>query len=174
MLPVSPTMVINIDAKYNQSPSYIYYVSALTVACFYSIITGTSSILALKKIGGTSEKLQSRFAMLDTLMLAIVSSALGAAFGVAYVGLKGNHYARWRKICNTHPIYCHHIAGSVTLGLICSTTLLLLVSKLSTVCEKVFNRCLAPSYGGEGRDNLTMMISKKPQICSVYFLTLFS
>ncbi|KAL7618802.1 probable protein phosphatase 2C 60 [Lactuca sativa] len=31
-------------------------------------------------------------------------------------------------------------------------------SKLSVVCEKVFDRCLAPTSGGEGCDNMTMVL----------------
>ncbi|KAK1436773.1 hypothetical protein QVD17_02555 [Tagetes erecta] len=31
-------------------------------------------------------------------------------------------------------------------------------SKLSTVCGKVFDRCLAPTAGGEGCDNMTMIL----------------
>ena len=36
--------------------------------------------------------------------------------------------------------------------------------KLSAVCEKVFDKCLAPSSGGEGCDNMTMIVVqfKKP------------
>nr|GEV82812.1 probable protein phosphatase 2C 60 [Tanacetum cinerariifolium] len=38
-------------------------------------------------------------------------------------------------------------------------------SKLSAVCEKVFDRCLAPVSGGEGCDNMTMILVqfKKPE-----------
>ncbi|KAH0982907.1 hypothetical protein GBA52_010084 [Prunus armeniaca] len=37
-------------------------------------------------------------------------------------------------------------------------------SKLSVICERVFERCLAPSTGGEGCDNMTMILVqlKKP------------
>lgn len=37
-------------------------------------------------------------------------------------------------------------------------------SKLSVICERVFDRCLAPSAGGEGCDNMTMILVqfKKP------------
>ncbi|XP_008228808.1 PREDICTED: probable protein phosphatase 2C 60 [Prunus mume] len=37
-------------------------------------------------------------------------------------------------------------------------------SKLSVICERVFERCLAPSPGGEGCDNMTMILVqlKKP------------
>ncbi|KAI3820605.1 hypothetical protein L1987_08153 [Smallanthus sonchifolius] len=38
-------------------------------------------------------------------------------------------------------------------------------SKLKAVCEKVFDRCLAPTSGGEGYDNMTMILVqfKKPK-----------
>lgn len=37
-------------------------------------------------------------------------------------------------------------------------------SRLSVVCERVFDRCLAPTAGGEGCDNMTMILVqfKKP------------
>lgn len=37
-------------------------------------------------------------------------------------------------------------------------------NKLSTVIEKVFDRCIAPTAGGEGCDNMTMILVqfKKP------------
>lgn len=37
-------------------------------------------------------------------------------------------------------------------------------NKLSAVCERVFDRCLAPTAGGEGCDNMTMILIqfKKP------------
>lgn len=51
------------------------------------------------------------------------------------------------------------------LTLFCSFDLLQ-ESKLSTVCEKVFDRCLAPTSGGEGCDNMTMILvqfKKRPR-----------
>ncbi|XP_038692116.1 probable protein phosphatase 2C 21 [Tripterygium wilfordii] len=42
--------------------------------------------------------------------------------------------------------------------------LLTVESKLSAICERVFDRCLAPAAGGEGCDNMTMILVqfKKP------------
>ncbi|XP_038714086.1 probable protein phosphatase 2C 21 [Tripterygium wilfordii] len=42
--------------------------------------------------------------------------------------------------------------------------LLITENKLSAICERVFDRCLAPSAGGEGCDNMTMILVqfKKP------------
>ncbi|KAK9065581.1 hypothetical protein SSX86_014982 [Deinandra increscens subsp. villosa] len=128
MIPISPVMVIPLDANWNQSPAYIYYVAAYCVACLYSLITCVSLVLGLKKIGGRSIlKLQSHFVILDVLLLGIISSAVGAGGAVAYIGLKGNHHSRWNKICNAFGSFCHHVGVSIFMSLISTVTLLLLV-----------------------------------------------
>ncbi|XP_024961557.1 CASP-like protein 1 [Cynara cardunculus var. scolymus] len=127
MIPISPTMAVPIDAKFNHSESYIYYVAAVSVACLYGIITGASSVLALKKTGGSSGKLHFQTVILDSLMLGIVASATGATTGVAYIGLRGNSHSRWHEICNAYGSYCHHLGISIVLSLMSSIELLLLV-----------------------------------------------
>ncbi|KAL8239047.1 hypothetical protein R6Q59_015614 [Mikania micrantha] len=127
MIPISPIMIIPLDANWNQSPAYIYYVAAHCVACLYSIITGATSVLALKKIGGRSGKLQPYFVILDSVLLGIVSSAAGAGAAVAYIGLKGNSHSRWNKICNMFDSFCNHVGASIVMSLISTVTLLLLV-----------------------------------------------
>ncbi|MDG6100457.1 MARVEL-like domain-containing protein, partial [Alteromonas sp. ZYF713] len=54
--PFAPGMSIRIDAKFNYSPAYIYFVAALSVATLYSIITGVLSVFALMGSGGVSTK----------------------------------------------------------------------------------------------------------------------
>ncbi|KAI3703671.1 hypothetical protein L1987_73863 [Smallanthus sonchifolius] len=127
MIRISPVMAIPLDANWNQSPAYIYYVAAHCVACLYSIITGASSVLALKKIGESSEKLQPYFVILDSLLLGIISSAVGAGAAVAYIGIKGNSHSRWNEICDMFGSFCHHVGVSIFMSLISTVTLLLLV-----------------------------------------------
>ncbi|KAJ9537110.1 hypothetical protein OSB04_029843 [Centaurea solstitialis] len=127
LIPVAPGIAIPRDAKFNHSPAFIYFVAALSVACLYSIVTGALSVLALKKPGGSSTKLQLHFVILDALLLGIVAAATGAAGGVAYIGLKGNSHVRWNKICHTYNSFCFHFATSILLSLISSITLLFLV-----------------------------------------------
>ncbi|KAI7752996.1 hypothetical protein M8C21_022946 [Ambrosia artemisiifolia] len=141
MIPISPVMIIPLDANWSQSPAYIYYVAANCVACLYSIITGASSVLALKKIGGSSEKLQSYFLILDSLLLGIVSSAVGAGAAVAYIGLKGNSHSRWNKICNMFGSFCHHVGVSLFISLISTMVILLLVwLSFYTLTRKIMKR----------------------------------
>ncbi|XP_076936004.1 CASP-like protein 1 [Bidens hawaiensis] len=126
MIPVAPGIAVPLDAEFNHSPAFIYFVAALSVACLYSIITCALSVLALIQ-GGISTKMHFHFVMFDALLLGIVAAATGAAGGVAYIGLKGNSHTRWNKICNTFGSFCFHFAASVLLSLISSITLLLLV-----------------------------------------------
>ncbi|KAI3690536.1 hypothetical protein L2E82_48614 [Cichorium intybus] len=127
MIPVAPGLAVPLTAKFNYVPSYIYLVTALSVACLYSIVTGALSVLALTKPGGISTKMQFHFVMFDALLLGIVASATGAAIGVSYIGLKGNSHTGWTKICNTYDSFCMYSAASILLALISSITLLLLV-----------------------------------------------
>ncbi|KAK9063861.1 hypothetical protein SSX86_017733 [Deinandra increscens subsp. villosa] len=127
LIPVAPGMAIPMAAKFNQSPAFIYYVAALSVACFYSIITGLLSVLALVKRTGGSPKMVFHFVLLDALLLGIMASATGAAGGVGYIGYKGNKHTRWSKICNVYGSFCSHIAASAIVSLLPSMALVLLV-----------------------------------------------
>ncbi|KAF5815361.1 putative casparian strip membrane protein [Helianthus annuus] len=124
---VTPRLVISRTAKFSNSPAYIYFIAALSVAALHSLITGLVSILAVMKPGGNSAKLKFHFVILDSLLLGIVAAATGASGGVGYIGLKGNSHSNWNKICNRYDTYCTHIKASIFLSLIASITLLLLV-----------------------------------------------
>ncbi|TXG71791.1 hypothetical protein EZV62_000370 [Acer yangbiense] len=117
-------------AKFTHSPAFIYFVAALAVACFYSIITILVSILVIFK-PTLHKKFLLHFAFWDVLILGLVASATGAAGAVAYIGLKGNSHVQWVKVCSTYDKFCQHVASSTALALIAAVVLVLL-SMLST------------------------------------------
>ncbi|KAJ0492752.1 putative casparian strip membrane protein [Helianthus annuus] len=127
LVPVAPGMAISMVANFDQTPAFIYFIVAMSVACLYSIITGALSILALLKLKQGSMKLVFHFAILDTLLLGVLASATGAAGGVAYIGYKGNSHSRWNKVCNVFDSFCGHVVGSLAVSLLPSIALLLLV-----------------------------------------------
>ncbi|KAI3756082.1 hypothetical protein L1987_55895 [Smallanthus sonchifolius] len=127
LIPVAPGLAIPMSAKFSQSPAFIYFVLALSVACLYSVITCVLSVLLLLKPKGSSTGLLFHFLVLDAIMLAIMASATGAAGAVAYIGFKGNSHTRWNEVCNVFDSFCGHIAGSVSLSLLPSVSLLLLI-----------------------------------------------
>ncbi|KAF5771640.1 putative casparian strip membrane protein [Helianthus annuus] len=135
LIPVAPGIAIPMAAKFNQ-----YYVAALSVTCFYSVITGLLSALALVKMTEGSTKTQVHLAILDALLLGIMASATGAAGGVGYIGFKGNNHTGWTKICNVYGSFCRHIAASIAVSLLPSVALLLLVWVSVFILSKKISR----------------------------------
>ncbi|CAI9284740.1 unnamed protein product [Lactuca saligna] len=127
LIQVTPNHAVLLTGKFSYIPSFIYLITALSVVCLYSIVTGALSVLALMKPGGISTKLQFHFVMFDALLLGIMASATGAASGVSYTGIKGNSHTGWNKMCTTYDSFCFRAAASILLSLISSITILLLV-----------------------------------------------
>ncbi|KFK30020.1 hypothetical protein AALP_AA7G207300 [Arabis alpina] len=105
--------------------SQTYFVVALSVACFYSILSTFATLSAIKK-PSSSAILLLNLAIMDVLMVGIVASATGAGGGVAYLGLKGNKDVRWRKICDIYDKFCRHTGGAIAVSLAASVILVLL------------------------------------------------
>ncbi|XP_076927734.1 CASP-like protein 1 [Bidens hawaiensis] len=144
-LPLSPTTVVPLDANWNQSPAYIYFVAAFSTAGLYSIITGVASVLHLKKTGRSSIKLQFCFAILDSLLLAILSSAVGTELAVSWIGLRGNKYSFWNEICNAFGSYCHHLSAATTMAIVSIIAVLLLVwHSYYTLWKKLVSQKFGP------------------------------
>ncbi|CAO2832024.1 unnamed protein product [Amaranthus hypochondriacus] len=117
--PLGPTPA---SAKFQHSPAFIYFVTALSVAGLYSIITGLASLSLPRK-----PKIVFILILLDVVMVGIIAAATGSAGGVGYIGLKGNKHVRWTKICNVYDKFCKHIGSSIFVSLLSAILLILLV-----------------------------------------------
>ncbi|KAL6970320.1 hypothetical protein U1Q18_030019 [Sarracenia purpurea var. burkii] len=125
-LPFPPFSPVSRSAEFGDSPAFVYFVVALSVAGAYGLITTLVSFLALLK-PGSSTKILAHFVILDALLLGIVSSAVGAAGGVGYIGLKGLSHVGWNKVCNIYGRFCAHVVASAIVALGSSIVLVLLV-----------------------------------------------
>ncbi|CAN4113578.1 unnamed protein product [Withania somnifera] len=115
------------SAKFTHSPALIYFVAALSLAGFFSIITTLGSLYSLTKPVGCSAKIISHFIVIDVLSLGIVASATGAAASVAYVGLKGNTHVGWGKVCSLYGKFCRYLGASIGVSLFATIIIVLLV-----------------------------------------------
>ncbi|KAG7018639.1 hypothetical protein SDJN02_20509, partial [Cucurbita argyrosperma subsp. argyrosperma] len=115
-----------VQAKFDHSPAFIYFVAALSVAALYGLVTALASVSVIAK-PNLSTKFLLHFAVWDTLILGVVASATGAAGGVAYIGLKGNSHVRWDKVCYAFDKFCRHIGGALAASLFASVVLVLLI-----------------------------------------------
>ncbi|KAF3456141.1 hypothetical protein FNV43_RR00791 [Rhamnella rubrinervis] len=116
----------SMEAKFDHSPAFIYFVVALSVAGLYSLLTTLASISIIQKPAFSNTFLL-YFAFWDVLILGLVASATGAAGSVAYIGLRGNKHVQWQKVCNVFDKYCRHIGGSLAVSLFASVLLVLLI-----------------------------------------------
>ncbi|KAL8100328.1 CASP-like protein 1 [Apium graveolens] len=123
--PAPPFRVRN-SSRFTDSPAFVYFIAALSVAGLYSIITTLVTILALLKPDNWKH-LVSHFVVFDVLLLGIVASATGASGAVAYIGLRGNSHSGWLKVCNIYDTFCAHIASATGVALIASIVLVLLI-----------------------------------------------
>ncbi|KAG0482412.1 hypothetical protein HPP92_010496 [Vanilla planifolia] len=113
-------------AKFNYSSAFIYFVAAISVSCFYSLVTTAASALSvLRTHRGT--KTLFHLLVLDAVILGVVASALGAGAAVGYLGEKGNSHVGWNKVCNLFDVFCRHIGASVFLSLVAAIILIFLV-----------------------------------------------
>ncbi|XP_055818285.1 CASP-like protein 1 [Solanum dulcamara] len=113
-------------ATFNQSPALIYFVVALSVAGFFSIITTLGSLYSIIK-PGCYAKIISHFIVIDVLLIGIVASATGAAASVTYIGLKGNTHVGWGKVCTLYGKFCRYLGASIGVSLFATVMLVLLV-----------------------------------------------
>ncbi|KAH9765624.1 CASP-like protein 1D2 [Citrus sinensis] len=120
------TFSVKIPAKFTYFPAFIYLFVALLVACLYSFITALTSLSAIRKLA-YRKRLLLLIAFLDTLMLGVVASAIGAALAVAYIGLKGNSHAGWNKVANAgYDKFIKHTATAIALSIFAVTDLVTL------------------------------------------------
>ncbi|KAH9621270.1 hypothetical protein KSS87_011536 [Heliosperma pusillum] len=121
-----PGFTVPVPAKFTNSPAFIYFVVALSVAGLYSIITLITSLSFISK-STIPPKIFLILAVHDVLILGVVAAATGTAGGVAYVGLKGNSHVNWGKICNVYDKFCRYLGTSIFFSLFASLVLVILV-----------------------------------------------
>lgn len=122
-----PPYGLSASAKFTSLPALVYEISALSVACLYSIITGLLSIFAYMKGANRSSKLMFNIFVMDLLLVGIVAAAAGAGGEAAYIGLRGNKAAKWPKICTVYDTFCLHVGFSCLTSAFAAGTLISLI-----------------------------------------------
>ncbi|KAL6185932.1 hypothetical protein ACLB2K_042054 [Fragaria x ananassa] len=107
------------SVKFTDSPSFINFVAALSVAGFYGIITKLSTCLLIC-LAPSSSIMLIIFAFFDALILGIVASATGTAGSVAYSIFVGD-------LCSTYIRFCRHLGVALGFALFASLLLVILL-----------------------------------------------
>ncbi|XP_010458896.1 PREDICTED: casparian strip membrane protein 6 [Camelina sativa] len=108
---VSLSQLVLLKAKYSDLPTLMFFVVANAIAGGYLVL---SLPVCIFHIFSTKAK-TSRIILLviDTVMLALVSSGASAATATVYLAHEGNTTANWPPICQQFDKFCERISGSL-------------------------------------------------------------
>ncbi|XP_016647124.1 PREDICTED: LOW QUALITY PROTEIN: CASP-like protein 1D1 [Prunus mume] len=132
-----------ISFKFTQSPAFIYYVAALSVAGVYATITTFTSFLDI--LAPASSAILVPFALFDVLILGIIASATGTAGSVAYILLRGNDDFSWSDFYYAYSSFCRHLGVSFGVSIFASILLILLlwtsiITLYKTISKQTYSR----------------------------------
>ncbi|KAI4372481.1 hypothetical protein MLD38_010705 [Melastoma candidum] len=118
---------VPVQAKWTQSPAFVYFVVAMSIVGLYGLITAIAALcFALKKTASRAGALLV-YLIWDVVMLGLVASTAGTAGATAYIGFEGNKNAGWAKICDVYGTFCHRVAASIIISLIAGIVLIILI-----------------------------------------------
>ncbi|XP_059294976.1 casparian strip membrane protein 1 [Lycium ferocissimum] len=128
-LPFS-TQAIRFRAKYNDLPTFTFFVVANAIVSAYLVLSLGLSIFHIMR----SRAQGSRIALIffDAAMLALLSTGASAAAAIVYLAHKGNTKTNWFPICQQFDLFCHRTSGSLV-GSFAGVILFILLVLLSAL-----------------------------------------
>ncbi|KAK6128358.1 hypothetical protein DH2020_012639 [Rehmannia glutinosa] len=105
------TQFIRFRAKYNDLPTFTFFVVANSIVSAYLVLSLALSIFHILKSGAQKSRVVLIF--FDTAMLALLSAGASAAAAIVYLAHKGNTRTNWFAICQQFNSFCERISGSL-------------------------------------------------------------
>ncbi|XP_048141591.1 CASP-like protein 1C3 [Rhodamnia argentea] len=109
---------LSFDARYNNTPAFVYFVVAEAVAGGYSLV---SLFLSSKSLFWRAVM------MMDVVIAMLPSSSIFATVAIGRVGKKGNNHAGWLPICGQVPKFCDRVIGALIVGFVAAAIYLVLL-----------------------------------------------
>ncbi|KAJ7955047.1 CASP-like protein [Quillaja saponaria] len=121
--PSLPPLDVPATAKWHYLSACVFFVVSNAIACAYAAL---SVLLSVANRGG-KKGLGMLFVILDTLMVALLFSSIGATGSIGVMGYQGNSHVQWNKVCNVFGKFCNQVAASLVLSFLGSIAFMLLV-----------------------------------------------
>lgn len=102
---------IQFRARYNDLPTFTFFVIVNSIVCFYLVLSLPMSIFHIVRSRATFTRVILIF--LDSVMLALLTLGASAAAAIVYLAHKGNASANWLAICQQFNNFCQRISGSL-------------------------------------------------------------
>ncbi|CAA3001578.1 casparian strip membrane protein 1-like [Olea europaea var. sylvestris] len=119
------TQFIRFRAKYNDLPTFTFFVVANVIVTAYLILSLLLSIFHIVK--SDARVTRTVLIIFDMAMLAFLTSGASAATAIVYLAHKGNTRANWFAICQQFNSFCERVSGSLVGSFIAILVLMLLI-----------------------------------------------
>ncbi|XP_077214084.1 casparian strip membrane protein 3-like [Tasmannia lanceolata] len=105
------TQFIRFKAKYDDLPSFTFFVIANSIVSGYIVLSLPLSILHIVRSGAKSSRIL--LIVFDTAMMALLTAGASAAAAIVYLAHKGNARANWFAICQQFNSFCERVSGAL-------------------------------------------------------------
>ncbi|KAF5204488.1 Casparian strip membrane protein [Thalictrum thalictroides] len=119
------TQFFQFRASYDELPAFTFFVVANAIVSAYLVLSLPFAIVNIVRPQVVGARLL--LLIFDTVMIALTSSAAGAATAIVYLAHNGNSTANWISICQQFNDFCQRISGAVVASFIAAAILMLLV-----------------------------------------------
>ncbi|CAN4090657.1 unnamed protein product [Withania somnifera] len=126
------TQFVRFKAKYNDLPTFTFFVVANAIVSAYLVLSLGLSIYHIMSIRSRAQSSRVALIFFDTAMLALLTAGASASAAIVYLAHKGNTKANWFPICQQYDSFCHRTSGSVV-GSFAGVVLFILLVLLSAV-----------------------------------------
>ncbi|KAL8471617.1 hypothetical protein ACS0TY_029026 [Phlomoides rotata] len=125
------TQFIRFRAKYNDLPTFTFFVVANSIVSAYLVLSLALSIFHILRSSAQNTRVVLIF--FDTAMLALLTTGASAAAAIVYLAHKGNIRTNWFAICQQFNSFCQRISGCLvgSFGGVVVFVLLILMSALT-------------------------------------------
>ncbi|KAI3417176.1 CASP-like protein [Psidium guajava] len=124
------TQFIRFRAKYDDLPTFTFFVVANSIVSAYLILSLPISIFHIMRSAAQNSRIV--LVIFDTAMLALLTAGASASAAIVYLAHKGNTKANWFSICQQFNSFCERISGSL-IGSFGGVVLFVLLIVLSAV-----------------------------------------
>ncbi|KAI3717005.1 hypothetical protein L1987_68298 [Smallanthus sonchifolius] len=121
---------VRFRAKFNDLPSFTFFVVASSIVSVYLILSLALSILHIAKANAVNTRFLLLF--LDTAAMGLLMAGSAAATAIVQLAHDGNNKVNWFAICQQYNDFCKRVSGSL-IGSYAGVVVLILLILLSGV-----------------------------------------
>uniref|UniRef100_A0A7N0U7S4 CASP-like protein n=1 Tax=Kalanchoe fedtschenkoi TaxID=63787 RepID=A0A7N0U7S4_KALFE len=119
------TQFFQFEAQFDDLPSFQFFVIANGFAAGYLVLSLPVAIVCIVRPPAVGARLF--LFIMDTVALALITSAAGAATAIVYLAHNGNDDTNWNPICQQFTDFCQQTSGAVVSAFVAAVMVAFLI-----------------------------------------------